>query len=100
MQETLTCSPDRLARRTTTVAGLQEPSEFLGREAESDRIPHEQQPRDGFIRVVPETAARPRRARQHANAFVVANEIWTDTSATSRLPDSERWSWHSPSYNL
>ena len=99
-QQALAGSTDRLARRTTTVAGFQETCELLRGETESDRIAHDEQPRDGFIGVVPETAGRPWRARQDADAFVVANQIGTDTCATSRLADSERVAGHTPSYNL
>ena len=99
-QQALAGSTDRVARRTTTVAGFQETCKLLRAEAESDRIAHEEEPRDRFLGVVPETAGRPRRARQDADAFVVANEIWTDTSAASRLADSERVAGHTPSYNL
>jgi hypothetical protein len=99
-QQALAGRTDRMARRTTDLAGFQEPGEFLRGETESDRIAHEEQPRDGFIGVVPETARRPWCARQDADAFVVANEIRTDTRATRRLADAERVAAPTSSYNL
>jgi hypothetical protein len=99
-QQTLAGSTDRMARRTTTVACLQEACELLRRKAESDRIADEEQPRDRFIGVVPETAGCSRGARQDTDALVVADQIRTDTGPTGRLADSEGVAGHAPSYNL
>jgi len=99
-QEALACSPDRMARWTPALASLEEASELLRGESESDRISHEEEPRDGFIGVIPETAGGPGGAREDTDAFVVANEIWTDPRATSRLADSEGVAGHTPSYSL
>jgi hypothetical protein len=89
-----------MARRVTTVALFQEARELFRRKSKSDGIPHEQQPRDGFIGVVPEAAVRPRRARYDTDALVVADQIRTDAGATGRLANSKRLAGHALSYNV
>jgi hypothetical protein len=99
-QETLAGGADRMTGRTTAVTRFQKTRQLLRREPEANGVPDEQEARNGIVGVVAKAAGGPRCPRQYANAFVVADEIRADASTTRSLTDSERPSWHRPSYNL
>ena len=99
-QQTLTRRADRMARWATAVTRFEKTCQLFRSESETDGVPYEQEARNGLVRVVAKAASRSRCPGQHANAFVVADEVRADAGTTRSLTDSERPSWHRPSYNL
>jgi hypothetical protein len=99
-EQTLACGADRLARRPTALTRFEETRQLFRREPEADGVSDEQQTRNGIVGVVAKAASRSRCRWQHANALVIADEIRADASTVRSLTDSERPSWHTPSYNL
>ena len=99
-QQTMARGAHRMARWATAITRFQKTRQLFRREPKADGVPGEQEARDGIVGVVAKAASGPRGPRQHANALVVADEIRADASTTRRLTDSERRSWHTPSYTL
>ena len=99
-QQTLACGADRMARWPTAVTRFQKTRQLFRREPEADGVPDEQEAPNGVVGVAAKAASGSRRPRQHANALVVADEIRADAGTARSFTDSERLSWHTPSYNL